>query len=81
MRLQKEAHQSRADWVDFRMDQATQANIILFSSGLGDGYYPSYFGYDRDGSVVCLATDFGIIAPLKEAKEPPNKYQLSLGLE
>ncbi|MBV9849594.1 MAG: DUF4241 domain-containing protein, partial [Armatimonadetes bacterium] len=39
-------------------------NIIAFSSGEGDGSYPSYFGYDRHGNIVCLATDFGIISRL-----------------
>ena len=40
--------------------------------------YPSYFGYDADGSVVCLATDFGIIAPLPDKPtETLNPFQLT----
>jgi hypothetical protein len=36
-------------------------NMLMFSSGLGDGHYPSYFGYDQNGQVSCLVTDFLII--------------------
>lgn len=36
-------------------------NMVLFSSGFGDGRYPSYFGYDQDDRVCCLVTDFLII--------------------
>ncbi|WCD81472.1 DUF4241 domain-containing protein [Pseudomonas sp. TUM22785] len=33
-------------------------NVALFSSGYGDGAYPSYFGYDADGRLVAVVTDF-----------------------
>lgn len=36
-------------------------NLLVFSSGLGDGRYPSYFGYDSEGRPSCLVTDFLII--------------------
>ncbi len=36
-------------------------NMLMFSSGFGDGRYPSYFGYDQNGQVCCLVTDFLII--------------------
>lgn len=36
-------------------------NMLMFSSGLGDGYYPSYFGYDQSGQVCGLVTDFLIL--------------------
>ena len=35
-------------------------NIAACSSGLGDGSYASFWGYDPEGRVVCLLTDFGI---------------------
>lgn len=34
------------------------ANAIMFSSGWGDGFYASWFGYDADGNVAALVTDF-----------------------
>lgn len=33
-------------------------SVALFSSGYGDGVYPSFWGFDADGEVVCLVTDF-----------------------
>lgn len=35
-------------------------NIVAFSSGWGDGAYPSYWGI-RNGKICCLITDFLII--------------------
>ncbi|MBD2004244.1 MULTISPECIES: DUF4241 domain-containing protein [Cyanophyceae] len=40
------------------VDQTTGANIIAFTSGLGDGFYPSYFGYDAEDKIVNVITDF-----------------------
>lgn len=37
------------------------ANAIMFHSGWGDGYYASWFGYDAQGNVVALVTDFATI--------------------
>jgi len=79
--LRKTVNRSRVEWVDFPLDAAGSSNIIVFSSGYGDGAYPSYFGYDSSGEIVCLATDFGVIAPLPEKQtETPNKHQLRLDL-
>jgi hypothetical protein len=36
-------------------------NIILFSSGMGDGTYPSYFGINSKGEICCLVTDFLLV--------------------
>lgn len=33
-------------------------NLILFSSGYGDGAYASYWGYDTNNELCCLITDF-----------------------
>lgn len=46
------------DWCNFQIDSSH--NIIAFSSGLGDGVYPSYFGYDENNEICCLVTDFGL---------------------
>ncbi|OGF63625.1 MAG: hypothetical protein A2Y62_00875 [Candidatus Fischerbacteria bacterium RBG_13_37_8] len=37
------------------------ANIIMFSSGCGDGFYISYWGYDSSNNLVSLTTDFEIL--------------------
>ncbi len=38
-----------------------KCNVAAFSTGYGDGAYPSYWGYDKSGKVCCLITDFCII--------------------
>ncbi len=35
--------------------------VIGFLCGLGDGSYPSYWGFDKDGNVLGLLTDFLLI--------------------
>lgn len=40
------------------VDESTRANVIAFTSGLGDGFYPSYFGYDEEDNIVNAVTDF-----------------------
>lgn len=34
------------------------ASIAIFSTGWGDGCYPSFWGLDNNGEIVCLVTDF-----------------------
>ena len=36
-------------------------DFACFSSGWGDGYYPSYFGFDEEGNPCALVTDFCIL--------------------
>ena len=48
-------------WVNKTLDPTTGANLVAFSSGLGDGFYASYWGYDADRNIACLITDFGIL--------------------
>ena len=43
------------------LNDATGGNLVLFSSGWGDGCYASYFGYAADGSLACLITDFDVL--------------------
>lgn len=51
------------DWASIVPDPATGANVVAFSSGLGDGFYQSFWGYDAEGGVACLVTDFGLVGP------------------
>jgi Protein of unknown function (DUF4241) len=43
------------------LDEETGANILLFTSGWGDGKYPSFWGFVADGDPICLLTDFGVV--------------------
>ena len=49
-------------------------NCVVFSSGWGDGFYASYFGYSAAGDVICLVTDFDVLwrEDAAEAIQPPK---------
>lgn len=49
-------------YADIKPDPESEANIVVFSSGMGDGLYASYFGFDADDNPVCLATDFSLFS-------------------
>jgi hypothetical protein len=49
-------------WGNMILDPTTGLNVIAFSSGWGDGAYTSYWGLDTAGQVVCLLTDFRVLA-------------------
>jgi hypothetical protein len=38
-----------------------KGTVALFSSGYGDGRYPTYKAYDKDGTLAAVITDFGIV--------------------
>lgn len=41
------------DWLDWTLP-GTDENMILFTSGFGDGVYSGYWGFDEDGEKACL---------------------------
>lgn len=45
------------EWANFKPANSN-GNIIMFSSGFGDGLYARYVGYDKNGNVVKFITDF-----------------------
>ena len=49
-------------WANVEMDTETNANLVMFSSGLGDGCYASYFGFDEEHNPMILVTDFGVFS-------------------
>jgi hypothetical protein len=46
-------------WANVEMTPAG-ANLVAFSTGVGDGLYASYFGLDDAGRPVSLVTDFSM---------------------
>lgn len=36
----------------------TDLDLAAFSSGFGDGLYPTYWGFDENDNICCLITDF-----------------------
>ncbi|MFF8847046.1 DUF4241 domain-containing protein [Streptomyces sp. NPDC015127] len=41
----------------------TGHNLVAFSSGWGDGAYPTWVGRDASGGIVCFVTDFFVVPP------------------
>lgn len=50
------------NWGNVIVCEDTQLNVVMFSSGYGDGFYASYWGFDEENKIVSLITDFNIIA-------------------
>jgi len=49
-----------AQGANIKVSERTEANVITFSSGWGDGGYASFWGYDALGDLTCLVTDFNL---------------------
>ena len=49
------------EWGIVPADEKSGAELVVFSSGVGDGGYASYFGRGADGNVACLVTDFDLL--------------------
>lgn len=45
------------DWINYKPAKAN-GNIIMFGSGMGDGLYARYVGYNKNGEVIKFITDF-----------------------
>lgn len=45
------------DWLNYTVP-GTDENILIFSSGWGDGYYPTYFGYDENNNICGIYIHF-----------------------
>lgn len=44
------------------LNEKTQANIVAFPSGSGDGSYFALYGIDwRSGQLACITVDFGVV--------------------
>lgn len=52
-KLQREG----GDWLNWNIPES-QLNIPIFASGWGDGYYPTYFGYDENHNLCGVYIQF-----------------------
>jgi len=49
------------DWLNFKLPNQPDQNVIMFRSGLGDGTYPCYWGTTDEGKISSLVIDFQIV--------------------
>ncbi|OWV90047.1 hypothetical protein ATY75_15710 [Rhizobium sp. N122] len=47
-----------------------RGNVAVFWSGWGDGFYPVFWGLDKDGRALVLLTDFSVVENADGRKEP-----------
>lgn len=46
------------DWNNHIVDKEKNLNMIMFSSGWGDGHYPTYWGFNQENELIELTIDF-----------------------
>ncbi|WP_282014091.1 DUF4241 domain-containing protein [Marinifilum flexuosum] len=46
------------DWNNHVLNGESEMNVMMFASGWGDGYYPTYWGYNDRKETVELCIDF-----------------------
>ncbi|WP_405379092.1 DUF4241 domain-containing protein [Nonlabens sp. Asnod3-A02] len=56
--FKKEANKN--NWINFYIPNS-KSNITMYSSGYGDGTYPSFWGIDEKGEIVSLVIDFLVL--------------------
>lgn len=53
--------QLKHPWAHILLDPTNGANLIAFTAGYGDGFYPSYWGLDEEGQIACFVIDFLVL--------------------
>lgn len=48
-------------WTNLKLGSGEQ-NLMAFTSGFGDGFYASYAGFDDEGEVSVVVTDFSVVS-------------------
>lgn len=56
-RFQDALEENEGLWGSYCIDRASGANVVVFRTWGGDGTFPSFFGYNASGELVCLVTD------------------------
>ncbi|MGL4489415.1 MAG: DUF4241 domain-containing protein [Rhizobiaceae bacterium] len=59
--LAKDLEKPTPNAMIFPIPSSPANKVAIFHSGWGDGFYPSYFGYDAKGTPVTLVTTFFVL--------------------
>lgn len=54
------------------VDEPTGANLVLVTSGWGDGVYPTFIGRTAHGEVGCFVIDFAVVPQQDPPAERPT---------
>lgn len=60
-KMHPEFQRSFGDWLNWNIPD-TEYHVPIFTSGFGDGYYPVYWGFDKNGEICQLVIHFIDIA-------------------
>lgn len=63
------------EWALFPIPGTDGLNVAAFTSGVGDGAYVSYWGYDADGAIACLLTDFRLMGERAARERPCQEHR------
>ena len=61
-------------WCNVQPVPEQPENLVCFSTGWGDGCYPSFFGYDSAGRVVALLTDCCVVPGVRDEAPPRRRW-------
>lgn len=64
---------NKGKYVLHRPVAGKKGNVAIFWSGWGDGFYPVFWGLDKDGRALVLLTDFGVIGNADGRREPTGQ--------
>ena len=59
--LKRLNYEPTRSWADVLVESTRQLNALVFSSGIGDGNYGTYWGI-QNNETVALITDFGVLS-------------------
>ena len=51
-------YEDTRSWATEVLDKKSKANVVLFTSGDGDGNFPTFVGLDAKGKLTAMLTDF-----------------------
>jgi hypothetical protein len=63
----EKTYQSTWSWASIPLGTA---NLLCFSTGWGDGFYPSYCGYDEHGQMITIVSDLAAFDLPHEGPDP-----------
>jgi hypothetical protein len=56
-------------WASVRVDEKHKGSMVAFSSGFGDGGFGLYWDFDKQGKLLGLLLDFGVLLTKEEIEE------------
>lgn len=66
------------DWANHIPDATFNGNMIICSSGWGDGHYPVYWGLNQQNEIVELAIDFFVTTDKEDATIAKQRIRKAL---